>query len=78
MSTLALEISHTIYNTQTIIMDFFHRIKDSHKRRRDMKRTREELMSLTDRELNDMGIHRGQINFIAKAGATGEDWRKSL
>ena len=78
MSTLALEISHTIYNAQTFVMDCVHSIKTNYKKRRDMKRTRDELLSLSDRELNDMGIHRGQINFIVQAGADGVDWRKCL
>jgi len=78
MSILALEISHTIYNAQTFVIDCVHSIKTNYKKRRDMKRTRDELSSLSDRELNDMGIHRGQINFIAQAGADGVDWRKCL
>jgi uncharacterized protein YjiS (DUF1127 family) len=78
MSTLALEISHTIYNVQTFVIDCVHSIKTNYKKRRDMKRTRDELLSLSDRELNDMGIHRGQINFIVQAGADGVDWRKCL
>lgn len=34
-------------------------------------RTRDELMSLTDRELNDLGIGRGSIRSIARDAAYG-------
>lgn len=78
MSILALEISHTIYSAQNFVIDCINSIKTNYKKRRDMKRTRDELLSLSDRELNDMGIHRGQINFIVQAGADGVDWRKCL
>ncbi len=40
----------------------------SYKMWRNYRRTVNELNSLTNRELNDLGINRGDIPFIARSG----------
>ena len=43
-------------------MDLFGRIRDWNR----VRQTRNELYTLSNRELNDLGISRGDIPFIAK------------
>lgn len=47
-------------------MKLVNNIKETLRKRRNMNDTIKELNSLTDHELNDIGIHRGQINSIAR------------
>jgi uncharacterized protein YjiS (DUF1127 family) len=47
------------------VLDFFRDIKNSYIRYRNIIQTREELGALTDKELWDIGISRGEIHDIA-------------
>jgi uncharacterized protein YjiS (DUF1127 family) len=47
------------------VLDFFRDLKRSYKKRQDRKETIKQLSALSNRELNDMGISRGDIWAIA-------------
>lgn len=50
----------------SFVTDFFKNIANYIERRREYKRTFNELHALTDRELNDIGINRGMIRSIVE------------
>ena len=50
----------------------FSRLSEAHARRKIYRRTVNELAVLTDRELADLGIARGEIRAIARQAAYGE------
>jgi len=43
-----------------------NRLRDAYRRRRTVRNTINELSRLSDRELNDIGISRGQIGEVAR------------
>ena len=47
------------------VLDFFRDIKNSYIRHRNIQITKKELGALTDKELWDIGISRGEIHDIA-------------
>jgi|13_taG_2_1085334.scaffolds.fasta_scaffold03609_8 uncharacterized protein YjiS (DUF1127 family) len=47
---------------------FFKGIKEAHDKRQSRRSTYKALSSLSDAELNDIGICRGDINHIANGG----------
>lgn len=47
------------------ILNFFSDLKRSYKKRQDRNETIKQLSKLSDRELNDMGICRGDIYAVA-------------
>ena len=49
-------------------MEFFNNIRTWNR----VRQTRNELNSLTNHELNDLGISRGDIPFIAKRAVSGK------
>ena len=48
------------------IADYFKRLGAEYKRRRNIRHTINELSRLTNHELNDIGLARGDIKFIAQ------------
>ncbi len=48
-------------------------IRAARTKHRAYRRTYDELSSLTDRELNDLGIGRSQIGEVARSAAYGND-----
>lgn len=61
-------VAHS-YSTKAIelLIDSLGRIKDNYKERRAIKRTEDELYALTEKELLDIGICRGDIYSIARS-----------
>jgi uncharacterized protein YjiS (DUF1127 family) len=51
------------------LIDLVKRIKQNRKKARDIRATIKELSSLSNRELNDLGIYRGEIYTIAQQTA---------
>lgn len=51
---------------------FFKALRESHRRYRVYRQTVSELSGLTDRELNDLGLHRATISSIALEAAYGK------
>ena len=47
------------------VIEYFKHLKAAYRKQRDIAITMKELSNLTDRELNDMGISRGDIYAIA-------------
>jgi uncharacterized protein YjiS (DUF1127 family) len=47
------------------VFDFFRNLKRSYNRQQDIRHTMKELSALTDKELHDIGISRGDIWSIA-------------
>ena len=47
------------------VIEYFKNLKAAYRKHRDIAITMKELSNLTDRELNDMGISRGDIYAIA-------------
>lgn len=59
-------VSHGIVSsTISNIIEYFKYLKAVYRKQRDAAITMKELSQLTDRELNDMGIARGDIYSIA-------------
>lgn len=63
-------MSHTLQNTKTLfdfsfVSNIFSRLVSYYQHRKQVNKTIRELSSLTNRELNDMGISRGDIRGIA-------------
>ncbi len=65
-------MAHTIHNGSSIasvfaykVVTFFERIAQSAAKAKDRRATFKTLHALTDRELNDIGISRGDIRSIA-------------
>jgi len=54
------------------ILDFFRDIKKSYIRSRNIAQTKKELGALTDKELWDIGISRGEIHDIAVSSFPAE------
>jgi uncharacterized protein YjiS (DUF1127 family) len=54
------------------ILDFFRDIKKSYIRSRNISQTKKELGALTDKELWDIGISRGEIHDIAVSSFPAE------
>ena len=56
------------YTTLAIIaiIDFFKDIAEDYRTARDVRSTMKELSKLSDRELNDIGIARGDIYSVAR------------
>lgn len=65
MTTITLTTSHIFGN----ITEALQKAKAALRKRNEAKRTMRELSALTDRELNDMGIARGDIYSIAHGHA---------
>lgn len=65
MTTITLTTSHIFGN----ITEALQKARASLRKRNEVKRTVRELSALTDRELNDMGIARGDIYSIARGHA---------
>ena len=61
MTTITLTTSHIFSN----ISESLQKAKAALHKRNEVKRTMRELSALTDRELNDMGIARGDIYPVA-------------
>ena len=51
------------------VMSFFRELKSSYDRNSEIRTTVKELSKLSDRELNDIGIARGDIYSIAREDA---------
>ncbi|WP_347310494.1 DUF1127 domain-containing protein [Defluviimonas sp. SAOS-178_SWC] len=51
---------------------FVNGLRDNHRRYRVYRQTMNELRALSDRELNDLGIHRSAITAIAMEAAYGK------
>ena len=62
MTTITLHTSKLLIEVTKLLTE----AKDALAERAKVKRTIRELNSLTDRELADMGIHRGDITSVAK------------
>lgn len=59
-------VSHEIVSsTVSNIIEYFKYLKAAYRKRRDIAITMKQLSNLNDRELNDMGISRGDIYAIA-------------
>jgi uncharacterized protein YjiS (DUF1127 family) len=54
------------------ISTFFEGLRESHNRYRVYRQTVRELSVLSDRELNDLGIHRSMLDSIAIEAAYGK------
>lgn len=65
--TQAVLVAHS-YLTRTVelFIEFFKSIKHSYQHQKLVRQTYKELMALSDKELNDIGIHRGDIRHIAE------------
>ena len=61
---------------------FIRKYWDAFRERRERQRLRAALSNLTDRELIDIGIHRGEIDYVASRrdadprGARSGEWRR--
>jgi len=64
MTQYVLEI--TKWLEFSLITDFIKRVSDNISHAREVRKTYNELNSLTNRELNDIGISRGEIRSIAE------------
>lgn len=51
------------------VVAFFANLKDAMVKRRVYRQTVKELSALSDRDLCDLGISRGEIHYVAHAGA---------
>lgn len=51
------------------LIDFIKRVKQNRDRNKDIKITIKELQALTNRELSDLGISRGEIYSVAHRSA---------
>ena len=63
-------MNHTLQNTKTLfdfsfVLNAFDRLVKYYKHKKQIRKTINELSSLSNRELNDMGISRGDIYAIA-------------
>jgi len=67
MTQHILTISNYLRNPIESLLDFFKTWNSYVKRQRQYKDTVKELSRLTDAELNDIGINRGDIRSIARA-----------
>lgn len=64
-------VSHGIVSsTISNLIEYFKYLKVVYRKQRDIAITMKELSNLTDRELNDMGISRGDIYAIAHGDST--------
>lgn len=65
--TQAVLVAHS-YLTRTVelFIEFFKSIKHSYEQSKLQRQTYKELMALSDNELNDIGIHRGDIRHISE------------
>lgn len=67
----SVSASHGLFTSA--VEGFFDLIKDiraAYRFQRDVRRTMKELAKLTDRELNDIGLSRGDIYAVAHGDAT--------
>lgn len=69
MNQLSLDVSGFAYRVTVAAENFLNRLADARKANNVMKSTIRELNALTDRELLDIGITRGEIEDIAKQQA---------
>jgi len=64
------------------LLEFFRDIRRAYIRQQNIKQTINELSKLTDRELNDIGIARGDIYYIAVTsfpkGKTAAEYNDNL
>lgn len=64
-------VSHGIVSSViSSINEYFKHLKAAYRKNRDIAVTVKELSRLSDRELNDMGICRGDIYAIARGDST--------
>lgn len=64
-------MNHTLQNTKTLfdfsfILNAFDALVKYYKHKKQVRKTINELSSLSNRELNDMGIARGDIYSVAR------------
>lgn len=64
--TQAILAAHS-FSTRAIelIIEFFKSVKHSYEHKKLQRQTYKELMALSDKDLNDIGINRGDIKHIA-------------
>lgn len=73
--TVTNTLTHTAQNERaagTGIMGLIARFQESRARRAVYRQTVEELSNLSNRELDDLGIHRSMITRIANEAAWGK------
>jgi uncharacterized protein YjiS (DUF1127 family) len=65
--TQAVLVAHS-YLTRTVelFIEFFKSVKQSYQHQRLVRETYKELMALSDKDLNDIGINRGDIRHISE------------
>lgn len=66
-NSLSLGISIFVYRVINTVQTAYAAIVDSYSTNAKIKSTIKELQMLTDRELNDIGITRADIPFIARS-----------
>ena len=66
-----MTFADSIRGIETVVMTQLSLAQAAFARRRDYNRTFNELSKLSDRELDDMGIGRGQIAVIARVTTEG-------
>jgi uncharacterized protein YjiS (DUF1127 family) len=75
MTQLVLEVSSFLTKPLEGLFDFLRSWNAYVKRNREFNQTVKELSQLTDKELNDIGIARGDIRSIAKGDT---DMKRSI
>lgn len=65
--TQAVLVAHS-YLTRTVelFIEFFKSVKHSYEQNKLQRQTYKELMALSDKDLNDIGINRGDIRHISE------------
>jgi uncharacterized protein YjiS (DUF1127 family) len=73
--TQAVLVAHS-YLTRTVelLIEFFKSLKQARKLNKLQRQTYNELMALSDKDLNDIGIHRGDIRYIAYQNQNLKGW----
>lgn len=68
-----VNVAHSVDGTlRERFSSFFAGLRESRLRRRLYKQTLRELSTLSERELNDLGLHRSMISTVAMQAAYGK------
>jgi len=73
--TQAVLVAHSyLTKTAELLIEFFKSLKQARKLNKLQRQTYNELMALSDKDLNDIGIHRGDIRYIAYQNQNLKGW----
>ena len=73
--TQAVLVAHSyLTKTAELLIEFFKSLKQAHELNKLQRQTYNELMALSDKDLNDIGIHRGDIRYITYQNQNLKGW----